>query len=322
MSKRSKYDLDSIPQDPPYLQPGALVEIQPPEFGYESPWHTATIVQRATPISSNRFVVRFTHLFQDEKTGNRPLRMISLGDIRPHPPPQRPRKFENGDHADVYHQHSWWEGVIVQELKNGNYLFRFNSDNQWPKFVEFGVNQLRLHRTWINGQWIPPLEASEIAVEEVQREEEPTKKTMEMEEYNERALVEVANDEDGSNRAWYPAIIVTAVGNKRYLIQYTTMRTDDNSNIGFFGKVRDTLHIRPRPPDIAVPDQFVMLEQVDAFYKGGWWKGVIIKVLSDDSKYHVYLATHEEMEFKHSELRLHQDWIDGKWTKPSPGVHL
>ncbi|TYJ41518.1 hypothetical protein E1A91_A03G027300v1 [Gossypium mustelinum] len=305
MSKRSKYDLDSIPQDPPYLQPGALVEIQPPEFGYESPWHTATIVQRATPISSNRFVVRFTHLFQDEKTGNRPLRMISLGDIRPHPPPT-----------------TWWEGVIVQELKNGNYLFRFNSDNQWPKFVEFGVNQLRLHRTWINGQWIPPLEASEIAVEEVQREEEPTKKTMEMEEYNERALVEVANDEDGSNRAWYPAIIVTAVGNKRYLIQYTTMRTDDNSNIGFFGKVRDTLHIRPRPPDIAVPDQFVMLEQVDAFYKGGWWKGVIIKVLSDDSKYHVYLATHEEMEFKHSELRLHQDWIDGKWTKPSPGVHL
>ncbi|MFQ6624995.1 hypothetical protein Gotur_004335, partial [Gossypium turneri] len=94
------------------------------------------------------------------------------------------------------------------------------------------------------------------------------------------------------------------------------MRTDDNS--GFFGKVMDTLHIRPRPPDIEVPDQFVMLDQVDAFYKGGWWKGVIIKVLSDDSKYHVYLATHEEMEFKHSELRLHQDWIDGKWTKPSP----
>ncbi|KAA3456479.1 DUF724 domain-containing protein 3-like [Gossypium australe] len=228
--------------------------------------------------------------------------MISLGDIRPHPPPQRPRKFENGDHADAYHKKCWWDGVIVQELMNGNYLFRFNSDNQWPKFVEFEVNKLRLHRTWFNGHWIPPLEASEIAVE--------------------RALVEVANDEDGSNRAWYAAIIVTPVGNKRYLIQYTTMRTDDNSNIGFFGKVMDTLHIRPRPADIAVPDQFVMLDQVDAFYKGGWWKGVIIKVLSDDSKYHVYLATHEEMEFKHSELRLHQDWIDGKWTKPSPVVHL
>ncbi|PPD97667.1 hypothetical protein GOBAR_DD05270 [Gossypium barbadense] len=152
MSKRSKYDLDSIPQDPPYLQPGALVEIQPPEFGYEGPWHIATIVQRATPIHSNRFVVRFTHLFQDEKTGNRPLRMFNLGDIRPHPPPQRPRKFKNGDHADAYHNNGWWDGVIVQELKNGNYLFRFNSDNQWPKFVEFGVNKLRLHRTWFNGK--------------------------------------------------------------------------------------------------------------------------------------------------------------------------
>lgn len=55
--------------------------------------------------------------------------------------------------------------MILQELKNGNYVFRFDSDKQWPKYVEFGVNQLRLHRTWFNGYWISPLEASELAVE-------------------------------------------------------------------------------------------------------------------------------------------------------------
>ncbi|MBA0609589.1 hypothetical protein Godav_021617 [Gossypium davidsonii] len=59
----------------------------------------------------------------------------------------------------------WWEGVILQEWNNGNYLFMFHSDNQWPKYVVFGVNQLRLHRTWFNGYWVPPVQESELAVE-------------------------------------------------------------------------------------------------------------------------------------------------------------
>ncbi|KAB2088795.1 hypothetical protein ERO13_A03G017864v2 [Gossypium hirsutum] len=308
MSQKGKCSIGVNIEGPPHLQPGSTVEIKPPEFGYQGAWYTASIIQRKTPISSKRFMVQFTHLFQDEKTGKRPVRMFSVSHIRPQLPPLRPRKFKQGEDADAYHKNGWWEGVILQEWNNGNYLFMFHSDNQWPKYVEFGVNQLRLHRTWFNGYWVPPVQESELAVEEVQREQE----------YNEGDLVEVRNDEDGSNRSWFAAVIVKPVGNKRHLIQYMTLETEDNTD--FLEKEVDTSHIRPRPPDIVVPDQFVMLDQVDAFYKGGWWKGVIIKVLSDDSKYHVYLATHEEMEFKHDELRLHQDWIDGKWTKPSPGV--
>ncbi|KAA3457709.1 DUF724 domain-containing protein 3-like [Gossypium australe] len=308
MSQKGKCSTGVNIEGPPHLQPGSTVEIKPPEFGYQGAWYTATIIQRNTPISSKRFMVQFTHLFQDEKTGERPVRMFSVSHIRPQLPPLRPRKFKQGEDADAYHKNGWWEGVILQEWNNGNYLFMFHSDNQWPKYVEFGVNQLRLHRTWFNGYWVPPVQESELAVEEVQREQE----------YNEGDLVEVRNDEDGSNRSWFAAVIVKPVGNERHLVQYMTLETEDNTD--FLEKEVDTSHIRPRPPDIVVPDQFVMLDQVDAFYKGGWWKGVIIKVLSDDSKYHVYLATREEMEFKHDELRLHQDWIDGKWTKPSPGV--
>ncbi|KAG4156114.1 hypothetical protein ERO13_D03G153648v2 [Gossypium hirsutum] len=293
MSQKGKCGIGVNTEGPPHLQPGSTVEIKPPEFGYQGAWYTATIIQRNTPIPSRRFMVQFTHLFQDQKTGERPLRMFSVSHIRPQLPPLRPRKFKQGEDAGAYHKYGWWEGVILQEWNNGNYLFMFHSDNHSPKYVVFGVNQLRLHRTWFNGYWVPPVQESELAVEEVQREEE----------YNEGDLVEVRNDEDGSNRSWFAAIIVKPVGNKRYLIQYVTLETEDNTD--FLEKEVDTSHIRPRPPDIVVPDQFVMLDQVDAFYKGGWWKGVIIKVLSGDSKYHVYLATH---------------WIDGKWTKPSPGV--
>ncbi|TXG65460.1 hypothetical protein EZV62_006735 [Acer yangbiense] len=41
--------------------------------------------------------------------------------------------------------------------------------------------------------------------------------------------------------------------------------------------------------------------------------GVISKVLSN-SRYIVYFReSYEEVEFEHSDLRIHQDWIDGKW---------
>ncbi|KAK8307231.1 hypothetical protein V6Z12_D03G180300 [Gossypium hirsutum] len=317
MSQKGKYTIGLGIEDPPHLQPGSRVEIKPRGFGYRGAWFSAIIIKRDTPIYSNHFVVKFTDLYLDKNTGTRPLKKMSIVFIRPQPSPQRPRKFKIGDNADAYHMNGWWEGVIVVELQDDNYVFLFHSEYQWPKCLVFGVSQLRLHRTWFGGYWMPPALESELDVEEVQREEEPTKITMEMEELSEGALVEVANDEDGFNRAWFAAIIVKPVGNNRYMIQYDTVQTEDNTGLG---KEMDIVQIRPRPPDIPVPDQFEMLDQVEALYKGGWWKGVIINVLSEDSKYQVYLATHEEMEFKHSNLRLHQDWVHGKWTKPSPVI--
>ncbi|KAK1584591.1 hypothetical protein Q3G72_034220 [Acer saccharum] len=45
--------------------------------------------------------------------------------------------------------------------------------------------------------------------------------------------------------------------------------------------------------------------------------GVISKVLSN-SRYIVYFReSYEEVEFEHSDLRLQQDWIDGKWIAAS-----
>ena len=79
----------------------------------------------------------------------------------------------------------------------------------------------------------------------------------------------------------------------------------------------DTLHIRPCPPETLVVDRLSRFEEVDAFYNDGWWVGVISMVLGG-SKYLVYFRdTDEEIEFKHSDLRLHQDWIDGKWIMAS-----
>ncbi|TXG65459.1 hypothetical protein EZV62_006734 [Acer yangbiense] len=50
--------------------------------------------------------------------------------------------------------------------------------------------------------------------------------------------------------------------------------------------------------------------------------GVISKVLSN-SRYIVYFReSYEEVEFEHSNSRLHQDWIDGKWIVASRALQL
>ncbi|MFQ6649056.1 hypothetical protein Gotur_023061 [Gossypium turneri] len=76
-------------------------------------------------------------------------------------------------------------------------------------FLLFGVKQLRLRRTWLNGSWVPPLDESELAVEEedstetdkaegskagtgniLEESDQKTKEKEEEEEFSEGARVE------------------------------------------------------------------------------------------------------------------------------------
>lgn len=134
------------------------------------------------------------------------------------------------------------------------------------------------------------------------------------ERFSKGTEVEVTSDEEGFQGAWFTATIVEAKGKDKFLVQYHSLRTDDDSE--FLREEFDILHIRPRPPEITV-NHFKLLEEVDAFHNDGWWVGVISKLLSK-SRYIVYFrSSQEEIEFEHSELRVHQDCIDGKWVMPS-----
>ncbi|MBA0851017.1 hypothetical protein Goshw_011514, partial [Gossypium schwendimanii] len=343
MSQKGKPMDAPATEDPPYLQPGSIVEVNHEDNVCPRARYTAIIMERATSTNDKRYVVQFTNLYQDRNSGTKLSKEYNSVDIRPLPPPQSPRKFKVGDIVEAYFDDGWYEGKIDQVLDDDRYIFRTLS-----MFLLFGVNQLRLHRTWLNGNWVPPLDESELAVEDEdltdrmmeidsnQLEwetdsgsaetstagtgnilEESDQKTKE-EEFSEGERVEVANiDEDGFNQAWLAATIVKPVENNRYIIRYETLRTGNDT--GFLVKEMDSLHIRPPPPDIPVPHQFKMFDNVDALYKGGWWKGIITRVLPRGSRYKVHLDNNGKvMEFKHSDLRLHLDWIDRKWTKPSP----
>lgn len=133
-----------------------------------------------------------------------------------------------------------------------------------------------------------------------------------MVKFSEGMLVEVKSDEEGYQGSWYQATIVKSLGNDKFLVEYLTLKTEDETQ--FYQEEADILCIRPCPPEIQRVEPFELFAQVDAWYNDGWWVGHISRVI-DGFKYMVFFRnTNEEMDFEHFKLRPHQDWIEEKWV--------
>ncbi|KAE8720929.1 Peroxidase 31, putative isoform 1 [Hibiscus syriacus] len=149
--------------------------------------------------------VEYTHLFEDV-AGTKPLReTIDAVDIRP-APREKARKFKFSEEVDAFHNDGWWEGVITKELGNGRFHVYFKRSKEQ---LEFGEDQkLKSDLAGSGGK----SESSKIT------------------EYSEGDRVEVTSDEDGFEGAWFTGTIVKAVGKNKYLFQYDSLRTDDESD--------------------------------------------------------------------------------------------
>lgn len=98
------------------------------------------------------------------------------------------------------------------------------------------------------------------------------------------------------------------------MIEYQALRNDDDTE--FLREEVASDHVRPAPPDVPV-ERFKLHQEVDALHNDGWWIGIVLKV-HDDGTYEVYfLQTNEAMVVKHLDLRVHQEWINGKWVMAS-----
>lgn len=127
--------------------------------------------------------------------------------------------------------------------------------------------------------------------------------------------VEVKSDEYGYEGSWFSAVIIDSLGNDKYLVEYLTLKTEDQN--AFLREEAYASFIRPRPPLVRCVHCYELLDNVDAWYNDGWWIGKIIKVL-DGWRYAVYFGTTNEiLEFEHNDLRLHREWINGKWVTAS-----
>lgn len=133
------------------------------------------------------------------------------------------------------------------------------------------------------------------------------------------ALVEVCSDEKGLRGAWFLGTIVELKRHFRFVVEYEALVDDDSKPLR---EELDIRHIRPRPPKTDDVAEFKFFDEVDAFHNDGWWVGIVTKVLGD-SKYVVFFRSFkEEMEFHHSQLRLHQDWMDRRWVMASKVLYM
>ncbi|KAL9251096.1 AGENET DOMAIN (AGD)-CONTAINING P1-like protein [Drosera capensis] len=383
----------SLPPPAPHPFPeGTRIEISSTDAGFPGAWFTGTVIKppHKSPKSKKRknhnnhhnlvVTVEYETLMSESNHSKKLRETIDVAQIRPRMEEEKEMETVRvGDVVDAWWEEGWWEGVVT-EVKEGErceVYFRGSGEQ-----IEFEKRELRVHREWVKGKWVPPIEGGEtekkgkmvmkwrcvdafeallpvqtnsnVAAESnpnapaesnsidlvesdtiipsepntiipaesnsvVLPESNPIivvhDSDTETELLSKGSSVEVSSDEDGFQGAWFAATVVEKVGDDKYLIEYKDLRTEDDTE--FAKEQVDALHIRPYPPEISKSDRFKLYEEVDALYNDGWWVGVISKVMSG-SKYLVYFkGTNEEMQFKHSDLRLHQEWIGGKWVRVS-----
>lgn len=128
--------------------------------------------------------------------------------------------------------------------------------------------------------------------------------------------VEIAYIREKLPVAWYMATVIKVIDESILLIEYESFKNKDGT---LLSEVVSTQYIRPHPPPTLEARNFDLLDEVEAYYNGGWWPGVVAKV-NTGLRYNVkFMQWEEEIEFHHTELRFlyDWDWVDGQWIQAS-----
>ncbi|KAL3652951.1 hypothetical protein CASFOL_002632 [Castilleja foliolosa] len=141
---------------------GAQVEVSFDEEGFRGSWYTATVLRPPPKKSSKnpRIHVQFDTLTEaDEGEENAAVPLCENVDlilVRPIPPREARRRFRVDEDVDAFHNDGWWEGVVIAVLDGGDrYSVFFRASREQ---IDFPESELRLHREWVHGEWVPPLE--------------------------------------------------------------------------------------------------------------------------------------------------------------------
>ncbi|GFQ07277.1 hypothetical protein PHJA_002871800 [Phtheirospermum japonicum] len=293
----------------PKFVDGMIVEVKSDEEGFRGSLYTAVIFKS---LGNDKFLVEYRTLRTEDKT-ELLKEEVDISCIRHCPPViQRVLPFEYLERVDAWYNDGWWEGYVVQVLNGCKYTVHFtNADEE----LVFEHCKLRPHQEWVSGKWagVPKINKLELQVSlnDLSLKRKRSEKALEP-VFRDGMLVEVKSDEEGYQGSWYTAVIVCSLCSDKYLVEYQTLKTENESEL--LREKAFASYIRPCPPELVHVDRFRMLEEVDAWYNDGWWVGLISKVL-DGFKYAVYFwTTNEELIFEHFSLRPHQEWVGGKWV--------
>ncbi|KAK3140814.1 hypothetical protein QOZ80_5AG0406220 [Eleusine coracana subsp. coracana] len=284
-------DSMEIPKTMPYTK-GTQIEVAKLEDDSVIAWLPAVV---AKTIWKNNLLVEYTVSKRDGTALSEEI--VNVKHVRPCPPHASTISFHINDEVEAFQGDGWWLGVITEVHPELRCTFKSAHSGE----VQLNQKLLRLQYDWVDGQW--------------KQESQNVSKV----KFTRGVKVEVSSDDEGFRGAWFEGTIIKSV-NGKFVVEYATLKDEDE--ISPLTEPVEARHIRPSPPHIPVTNGFKLLDEVDAFCNDGWWVGVISKVISDQ-RYTVYFRPwKEEMEFEHEQLRLHYDWIGGRWMRASPALEM
>ncbi|KAL6193602.1 hypothetical protein ACLB2K_034686 [Fragaria x ananassa] len=122
--------------------------------GSTGPYYPATVLR---PVIKDK-----SHIFVEYQTQTAPGRapkplkeIVLLTNVRPTPPRELHRPFKVGDDVDAFRAKGWYRGTVRDILENSKYLVVV--DGQADQEFECDHFDLRVHREWDDGSWVPPL---------------------------------------------------------------------------------------------------------------------------------------------------------------------
>ncbi|KAF6139780.1 hypothetical protein GIB67_024057 [Kingdonia uniflora] len=138
--------------DSPFIK-GFDIEVSSEEEGLKGSWYAATVLRGVS--KKNKIFLEYKTLLTEGTT--KPLReFVDVINVRPIPPRDVERvEYEISDEVDAFHDDGWWEGIVTKVLGGFRYVLYFRRSREE---IEFGAKDLRLHREWVDGDWVPPLE--------------------------------------------------------------------------------------------------------------------------------------------------------------------
>lgn len=133
------------------LSKGDQVEVKRPNGAY----YVATVLRPPCAMQKTMVFVEYHAVVEGF---NCVKGYVDVSHVRPFPPRELNRYFKVGDVVDAYWENGWRKGVVSEILENSKYVVGFERNGlKEEEISEVEQCNLRLHREWDDGSWVPPL---------------------------------------------------------------------------------------------------------------------------------------------------------------------
>ncbi|KAL8244674.1 hypothetical protein R6Q59_010932 [Mikania micrantha] len=173
-----------------------------------APFKPGTDVRSAATTMASEACTR------NRKKIQQPQQAVDTGRLRPPSASgERIAISSFSDEVDAITTDGWWEGVITGVLPGNRYSVFFRATREQ---LEFSGSELRVHREWFYGNWVPPLEQEAEASISIELN------VCDSNKFIKGATVEVCSDEDGFYGAWFTATVLEQLSNGSFKIEMLT----------------------------------------------------------------------------------------------------